>query len=106
MWSRLRLSGDCPRIGCNLSAGRLGDGARRTHSPADQHTKEETDHQDDGGGHKQKDQLLAVQLYLAEAFVTHGLFSTPVSCLSRCIISIGRGKTIVEFFSAAISVSV
>ena len=42
----------------------------------------------------------------AEAFVAHGFVSTPVICFNRCIISIGRGKTIVEFFSAAISVSV
>src|SRR5688572_17305806 len=32
--------------------------------------------------------------------------SFAVACCSRCIISIGSGKMIVEFFSAAISVSV
>jgi len=34
------------------------------------------------------------------------LGSTPVICRSRCNSSIGNGKTIVEFFSAAISVNV
>ncbi len=32
--------------------------------------------------------------------------STPVICRSKCSISIGSGKTMVEFFSAAISVNV
>ena len=60
----------------------------------------------DRDGHEEKDELLAVQLYFAEAFFAHGFCSTPVICFNKCIISIGRGKTIVEFFSAAISVSV
>ena len=35
-------------------------------------------HQHDRRGHEQKDELFAVQLYFAKAFVVHGLFSTPV----------------------------
>ena len=77
-----------------------------THTAADEHAEQKHDDQHDRDGHEQKDQLFAVQLYFAKAFVAHGFFSTPVICFNKCIISIGRGKTIVELFSAAISVNV
>ena len=46
--------------------------------PPDEDNNEEDHDRRDGGGHEQENQLLAVQLNFAKAFVVHVLFSTPV----------------------------
>ena len=93
-------------ITCSVGSahGNLGCGAL-TNTAAGQDTEQKRNDQDDRDGHEQKDQLFTVQLYFAKSFVAHGFFSTPVICFNKCIISIGRGKTIVER-SRAVLVSV
>ena len=46
-------------------------GPWRVHAAANHHAAQKNHDGDNGRGHKEKDQLLSIQLYLVKAFVSH-----------------------------------
>jgi hypothetical protein len=88
---------------------------RAAHATPHEHAREEDDDAHDGRRHEQEHELLSTELDLVEPLLRqaprvanvsrHDLASTIFS-LSMFSSSMGSGKTIVEFFSEAISVSV